>query len=124
MSVAVRSRGSGFASTKARRSSAICPCFFFFQAEDGIRDKLVTGVQTCALPILLGVALSFAWQVPPQFLALYLGLFAGFLLYIGASDILPQAHSGRSSVWTVVMTMRSEERRVGKECRSRWSPYH
>src|SRR2546425_9500091 len=27
--------------------------FFFFQAEDGIRDKLVTGVQTCALPILL-----------------------------------------------------------------------
>src|SRR5205823_9516034 len=30
--------------------SVIC-CFFFFQAEDGIRDKLVTGVQTCALPI-------------------------------------------------------------------------
>src|SRR6266545_8062008 len=26
--------------------------FFFFQAEDGIRDKLVTGIQTCALPIL------------------------------------------------------------------------
>ena len=31
--------------------------FFFFQAEDGIRDDLVTGVQTCALPILLMVAL-------------------------------------------------------------------
>src|SRR5687767_2952690 len=31
--------------------------FFFFQAEDGIRDKLVTGVQTCALPIL-GVAVA------------------------------------------------------------------
>src|SRR5687767_15176085 len=30
---------------------AVCPFFFFFQAEDGIRDKLVTGVQTCALPI-------------------------------------------------------------------------
>src|SRR5205823_13730702 len=29
--------------------------FFFFQAEDGIRDKLVTGVQTCALPILIRV---------------------------------------------------------------------
>jgi len=27
--------------------------FFFFQAEDGIRDDLVTGVQTCALPILV-----------------------------------------------------------------------
>src|SRR2546430_6103928 len=29
-------------------------CFFFFQAEDGIRDLTVTGVQTCALPILIG----------------------------------------------------------------------
>src|SRR5229473_1854598 len=29
----------------------LCTFFFFFQAEDGIRDKLVTGVQTCALPI-------------------------------------------------------------------------
>ena len=29
----------------------VCATFFFFQAEDGIRDKLVTGVQTCALPI-------------------------------------------------------------------------
>ena len=28
-------------------------CFFFFQAEDGIRDRLVTGVQTCALPIYI-----------------------------------------------------------------------
>src|SRR5207248_6972132 len=27
------------------------PCLFFFQAEDGIRDRTVTGVQTCALPI-------------------------------------------------------------------------
>src|SRR5687767_1731311 len=32
----------------------ICFFFFFFQAEDGIRDKLVTGVQTCALPIWPG----------------------------------------------------------------------
>src|SRR2546422_3677092 len=30
-----------------------CVCFFFFQAEDGIRDVAVTGVQTCALPILM-----------------------------------------------------------------------
>src|SRR2546429_2915464 len=35
-------------------------CFFFFQAEDGIRDVAVTGVQTCALPILL-VA-----ELPPE----------------------------------------------------------
>src|SRR5690606_40658853 len=32
-----------------------CVCFFFFQAEDGIRDFHVTGVQTCALPILVVV---------------------------------------------------------------------
>src|SRR6266404_8568611 len=40
--------------TKARRCGATPPtgiCRFFFPAEDGIRDKLVTGVQTCALPI-------------------------------------------------------------------------
>src|SRR5262249_56871202 len=30
---------------------SLCGCFFFFQAEDGIRDWSVTGVQTCALPI-------------------------------------------------------------------------
>src|SRR5207244_6226914 len=33
------------------RAVLVCVCFFFFQAEDGIRDDLVTGVQTCALPI-------------------------------------------------------------------------
>src|SRR5690625_708057 len=31
----------------------VCFCYFFFQAEDGIRDGHVTGVQTCALPILM-----------------------------------------------------------------------
>src|SRR2546425_11029419 len=36
--------------------------FFFFQAEDGIRDKLVTGVQTCALPIWSG---EISGQVRP-----------------------------------------------------------
>src|SRR2546425_12733835 len=34
--------------------------FFFFQAEDGIRDKLVTGVQTCALPISEGIGAAAA----------------------------------------------------------------
>src|SRR2546425_2372706 len=43
------------------QESAICflVCFFFFQAEDGIRDKLVTGVQTCALPIYAARAIEF-----------------------------------------------------------------
>src|SRR5438552_14596871 len=34
-----------------QESERMCVAFFFFQAEDGIRDDLVTGVQTCALPI-------------------------------------------------------------------------
>ena len=37
-------------------------CFFFFQAEDGIRDYDVTGVQTCALPISVLTPLSGIWQ--------------------------------------------------------------
>src|SRR5207244_10470814 len=38
--------------------SCVACFFFFFQAEDGIRDDLVTGVQTCALPICIGQALA------------------------------------------------------------------
>src|SRR3982751_7062704 len=40
---------------REERVSLVERCFFFFQAEDGIRDLIVTGVQTCALPICLGV---------------------------------------------------------------------
>jgi ZIP family zinc transporter len=45
---------------------------------------------------VLGALSTFAFSVPPETLLLYLGFFAGFLLYIGASDILPQAHSRAS----------------------------
>src|SRR2546425_12516703 len=41
------------------------PVFFFFQAEDGIRDKLVTGVQTCALPIFVDGAACFVVDAKP-----------------------------------------------------------
>src|SRR2546425_8946752 len=40
--------------------------FFFFQAEDGIRDKLVTGVQTCALPISGGADLALGVREPEE----------------------------------------------------------
>src|SRR5262249_59780692 len=46
-----------------------CPLFFFFQAEDGIRDWSVTGVQTCALPISPGAGGSYTWGgwlIPPR----------------------------------------------------------
>ena len=46
-----------------------------------------------ALAPVLGAASTLAFTLPPPTLVLYLGGFAGFLLYIGASDILPQAHS-------------------------------
>src|SRR5687767_15711891 len=72
--------------------------YFFFQAEDGIRDKLVTGVQTCALPIS---DLGKTWERRDT--------------GIGDKEIY--------SLATQVVN-RSEERRVGKECRSRWSVYH
>src|SRR5699024_11751008 len=89
---------------------ALSSCSFFFQAEDGIRDRNVTGVQTCALPIfgflnlfltlslfLCGVlrlsALLFANALPVLFLR-------------GRFDLKPRL-------------CRSEERRVGKECTAR-----
>src|SRR3712207_8794949 len=86
--------------------------FFFFQAEDGIRDIGVTGVQTCALPIS---ALSF---VQPHLEVEARGVItvvdrAPFYV----EDAVRRTPRGRDED-------RSEERRVGKECRSRWSPYH
>lgn len=46
-----------------------------------------------ALAPVVGAAVSFLFHFPPGFLMMYLGFFAGFLLYIGAADILPEAHS-------------------------------
>src|SRR3712207_7884175 len=96
--------------------------FFFFQAEDGIRDIGVTGVQTCALPIsellrLTGdlTAAETAYRQAdlsgrsPQ---------PGLALLRLVQGRLPDAEAAIRRV------SRSEERRVGKECRSRWSPYH
>src|SRR5688572_32584488 len=92
--------------------------FFFFQAEDGIRDLTVTGVQTCALPIL-------SPQVPQ-------GGSTGTrqkktlrkrpvrTLEKGAGQEGRYSNLSESEKRWV----RSEERRVGKECRCRWWPYH
>src|SRR5207248_4798450 len=77
--------------------------FFFFQAEDGIRDRTVTGVQTCALPILpvIGVSVAEAKTLT--------------LRVESAADDDQQLFG----VWAD--PLRSEERRVGKECRWRWA---
>lgn len=56
-----------------------------------------------AMPVL-GALSTLLFSLSPKVLAVYLGFFAGFLLYIGASDILPQAHSKKSSKVTIVLT--------------------
>ena len=58
-----------------------------------------------ALAPVLGVLTTLLFVFPNNLLFIYLGFFAGFLLYIGASDILPEAHSQRSSYKTIVMTI-------------------
>src|SRR5256885_10085176 len=97
-------------------------CFFFFQAEDGIRDYKVTGVQTCALPIcpLVG-ALAFQ-LLPFVVLCLAFGLF--YQLMPNTRVQWQAALVGGIVGGSLWQLNRSEERRVGKECRSRWSPYH
>src|SRR5438034_7733578 len=81
--------------------------FFFFQAEDGIRDHCVTGVQTCALPILRSCSIV---RSPGD----------------RGGSVARTMRALRTRSWRSGprAPCRSEERRVGKECRSRWSPYH
>ena len=58
-----------------------------------------------ALAPVLGALSTMFFSVPEKALVIYLGFFAGFLLYIGAADILPEAHAHHSSKWTILMTM-------------------
>src|SRR5260370_15500549 len=95
--------------------------FFFFQAEDGIRDSSVTGVQTCALPISVPRHRAHrSWRGGIPFLPPTPPPDAGFRPNILACELVSAFRSSQA----VRSTFRSEERRVGKECRSRWSPYH
>src|SRR5690606_40686683 len=89
--------------------------FFFFQAEDGIRDFHVTGVQTCALPIYKLVTKS----------SIDRHLFTR-LNDIGLAkvEVLKNYLKTIDSTVTIDTYQRSEERRVGKECISRSSTDH
>src|SRR5206468_6786727 len=94
--------------------------FFFFQAEDGIRDLIVTGVQTCALPILIRAAEARGQQ-------LVVGHSHSFeppirkIREIAQSGALGRVRMLHNWCFTDWLYRRSEERRVGKECRSRVS---
>ena len=54
---------------------------------------------------VLGVISTFFFTLSTYDLVIYLGFFAGFLLYIGVSDILPQAHEENSSPITIILTV-------------------
>src|SRR5690606_40897975 len=99
----------------------VCFLFFFFQAEDGIRVFHVTGVQTCALPILL----------PDCSITCRCCCCASLRpLSRSRSSVPMMPFSGvriswlitaRNSLRALSASLRSEERRVGKECRACWS---
>src|SRR5436190_9882819 len=101
---------------------------FFFQAEDGIRDHCVTGVQTCALPICRAVraqlqttghiAVADQGLVFTQSLAGNIGL----VREIPATAIVsgPDANTSDTHPQFTLEIGRASCR---KECRSRWSPY-
>src|SRR3712207_7883535 len=98
--------------------------FFFFQAEDGIRDIGVTGVQTCALPIY---PVAFLDALADQGSGEAIRGCVELMIGEGATDgYAPTKHVFEHDFGGnfVGIATRSEERRVGKECRSRWSPYH
>jgi len=58
-----------------------------------------------ALMPVLGALSTLFFAIPEEYLPIYLAFFAGFMLYIGASDILPQAHDEKSDRTTIVLTV-------------------
>src|SRR5207248_3552478 len=86
---------------------------FFFQAEDGIRDRTVTGVQTCALPISTGRSTELAMSPKSPGNGEIEGAIFGALRthrqFRGPPGSRPDGAHGK---------LRSEERRVGKEWRA------
>src|SRR2546430_9334831 len=95
--------------------------FFFFQAEDGIRDLTVTGVQTCALPIC---QMRRRRQHGCTAVADVVETQTQYLQPAQIRRLGDHLRAGWAEVAAGEVQLRSEERRVGKEGRSRWSPYH
>src|SRR5690606_40185447 len=97
---------------------------FFFQAEDGIRDFHVTGVQTCALPISM-LTVGLRMGIGPFFLpithdlgfsrSMLAGIIAVGMLFYG----IAMPFAGHLVATRGTRFVRSEERRVGKEWRAR-----
>src|SRR3546814_3997515 len=102
---------------------AYSDCFFFASRRRHTRCALVTGVQTCALPISAMIRIKpFSVTTDASGDGSQSQPILGPILRID-TDATAADTAGCDVTWT-----RSEERRVGKECvstcRSRWSPYH
>src|SRR5690606_40516473 len=97
--------------------------YFFFQAEDGIRDFHVTGVQMCALPISLDLPADEPAQCRKRVPAALGVLGSGRAAPLGAAYAGVPMRAERPGA-PPLLPVRSEERRVGKECRSRVSTDH
>src|SRR3546814_8592894 len=99
-------------------------CFFFSSRRRHTRCALVTGVQTCALPICGRPEPGPGYFYPPTLLDRVEPGMAAF----DEETFGPAAAIVRAADAEAAIALRSEERRVGKEgvspCRSRWSPYH
>src|SRR5256885_9445522 len=114
-------RGMGDVSVDRGRDDEDPDAVFFFQAEDGIRDYKVTGVQTCALPISRWQGAGREPRLPDS------GTCPGYFSAVDRARpvaVFRCLQVPGSGVVGKDVDGRSEERRVGKECRSRWSPYH
>jgi zinc transporter ZupT len=74
-------------------------------AHENTKRKTLWFLLFDAIAPVLGALLGFMYTFPASFSLGYLGIFAGFLLYIGASHILPEAHSKHSTWTTVLMTV-------------------
>src|SRR5205823_10679361 len=92
--------------------------YFFFQAEDGIRDKLVTGVQTCALPIFDNTVVL---HLNRERIVLQIAVFVAEIIADHAvDDESPVGVARCGENFAARKISRSEERRVGKEGRAWW----
>src|SRR5437879_2542892 len=94
---------------------------FFFQAEDGIRDTSVTGVQTCALPILVlddTLLPAFANSFNAAHHTTASGARIEVRPVLANSGVIKDQLINRFTLGGRIG--RSEERRIGKECRARW----
>src|SRR3546814_2775965 len=106
----------------------VCLLFFFSSRRRHTRCALVTGVQTCALPISLMI-LETEEHAKARGATIHARLLGSGITSDGYHIVAPHPEGlGAARAMTRAIEMRSEERRVGKECvstcRSRGSPYH